>query len=349
MKRTTVIFSLALTAIALLASCASTKPATLPGKEITDWQARHENIMATTFATREQIANFPRQESKNPAVSMAHKIPSEYLADSRHEGKIIEVRYTATDRAGDGSQIEKVADVYIPYNYERDAKTRYSTVYLVHGWTGTSDVYFACDEGKHDLQNLLDNMIEKGDIPSVIVVTPTWDRDNKGKPLDESIKEMSVFWEELEKELVPYIDSNFRTIADRDHRAATGFSLGAASTWYSFIHSMSLFRYYLPASGNCFAIEERSEKPETNAETAAFLVQTLQSDNVSPGDYFIYSVAGTNDVAFRLNESLNNELVKYPDYFNERNFVYQLNEGGIHWWDSIQVDFYNALPLFFKK
>ena len=76
---------LVMAAIALLVSCASAKPTTLPEKEITDWQERHENIIATAFATREQIANFPRQESKNPAVSMAHKIPSEYLADSRHD------------------------------------------------------------------------------------------------------------------------------------------------------------------------------------------------------------------------------------------------------------------------
>lgn len=348
MKKLTLVFAATFTAFVLvLAGCANTKTAALPGTEITDWHARHENIMATTFATRDQIANVPRQESKNPRVSMARQIPSEYLSDGNQKGKIIEIRYTASDRAGDGSQIEKVADVYIPYGYETGIRQRYSTVYLVHGWTGTSDVYFACDEGKHDLQNLLDNMIEKGDIPSVIVVTPTWDRDNKGKPLDESIKEMSVFWEELEKELVPYIDTNFRTIADRDHRAATGFSLGAASTWYTFIHSMKLFRYYLPASGNCFAIEERSDNPEINAKTAEFLVETLRKNGVSPSDYYIYSIAGTNDVAFRLNESLNNELVKHSEYFNESNFIYQLNEGGIHWWDSIQVDFYNALPQFF--
>lgn len=347
MKRTLTIFATAVLSFALLAGCSSTKTLELPGTEITDWQTRHENIMATTFATRDQIANFPRQESKNPVVSMARQIPSEYLSDGKQKGKIIEIRYTASDRAGDGSQIEKVADVYIPYGYENDTKQKYSTVYLVHGWTGTSDVYFACDEGKHDLQNLLDNMIEKKDIPPVIVITPTWDRDNKGKELEESIKEMSVFYEELEKELVPYIDTNFRTIADRDHRAATGFSLGAASTWYTFIHSMKLFRYYLPASGNCFAIEERSDNPETNARTAEFLVDTLKKNGVSPSDYYIYSIAGTNDVAFRLNESLNNELVNYPEYFNESNFVYQLNEGGIHWWDSIQVDFYNALPQFF--
>ena len=95
-------------------------------------------------------------------------------------------------------------------------------------------MYFAHEDGKNDLKVLLDNMIEKGDIAPTIVITPTWDRDNKGKELEESIREMSVFYDELENELVPYIDEHFRTIADRDHRAAAGFSLGAASTWYTF-------------------------------------------------------------------------------------------------------------------
>ena len=322
---------------------------TLPGEVITDWHERYENIMATTFATREQIANVPAQTSNNPVVTMAEQIPEEYLNEAGQQGKIIEISYQAPDRAGDGKTIEKVADVYLPYGYETDTEKQYDSIYLVHGWTGTSDVYFAHEDGKNDLKVLLDNMIEKGDIAPALVITPTWDRDNKGKELEESISEMSVFYEELENELVPYIDEHFRTIADRNHRAATGFSLGAASTWYTFLNSMDLFRWYLPASGNCFVIEERSDDPEVNAKTAEYLVNYLKDSNISPKDYFIYSIAGTKDVAFRLNESLNNQLVNYPEYFNESNFIYQLNEGGIHWWDSIQVDFYNALPIFFEN
>lgn len=67
MKKT-VLFTIAaaLAASIMLDSCQSAKQVSLPGTEITDWQARHEKIMETTFATREQVAAFPSQKSPLP-------------------------------------------------------------------------------------------------------------------------------------------------------------------------------------------------------------------------------------------------------------------------------------------
>jgi Putative esterase len=58
--------------------------------------------------------------------------------------------------------------------------------------------------------------------------------DLTGKPfgLPEMMKgmqEMAAFEDDVTQELIPFVDSHLRTVADRDHRAMTGLSLGAIS------------------------------------------------------------------------------------------------------------------------
>jgi enterochelin esterase-like enzyme len=53
------------------------------------------------------------------------------------------------------------------------------------------------------------------------------------------MQEMSqTFEDDLTQALIPYIDSNFRTIADREHRAMAGLSMGACRPSWS--HSITL-------------------------------------------------------------------------------------------------------------
>ena len=87
----------------------------------------------------------------------------------------------------------------------------------MHGWTMTAGDFF--QSSQNDIVNMLDNMIEKGDIPPVIVVCVTFDA--------------SVFHRDLRDNLIPAIESQFHTYAldvteegiqaSRNHRAFGGF------------------------------------------------------------------------------------------------------------------------------
>ena len=57
----------------------------------------------------------------------------------------------------------------------------------------------------------------------------------------------------VSKDLIPFIDANFRTIADRDHRALAGLSMGGAEAMRIGINHLELFAHiglFSPAIGN---------------------------------------------------------------------------------------------------
>jgi enterochelin esterase family protein len=57
------------------------------------------------------------------------------------------------------------------------------------------------------------------------------------------------FPESLVKDLVPFIDRNYRTLADRDHRAIAGLSVGGAQTMYAAFNHLDLFAWVAAFSG----------------------------------------------------------------------------------------------------
>lgn len=64
----------------------------------------------------------------------------------------------------------------------------------------------------------------------------------------------AAFEDDLTQVLIPYIDSNFRTIADRDHRAMAGLSMGGAQTFQVTFDHLDLFSYIGGFSGAAGAL-----------------------------------------------------------------------------------------------
>ena len=110
---------------------------------------------------------------------------------------------------------------------------------------------------------ILDNLIASGSAkPMIIVMAYGYarragyvDPDLTGKPFGspemmKAMQEMSqAFEDDLTQVLIPYIDSNFRTIADRDHRAMAGLSMGGMQTFQVTFDHLDLFSYIGGFSG----------------------------------------------------------------------------------------------------
>ena len=64
----------------------------------------------------------------------------------------------------------------------------------------------------------------------------------------------------LVDELVPYIDANFRTKADKKHRAMAGLSMGGMETRKITLARPDVFDYYGLLSGGTYAPEELTVK-----------------------------------------------------------------------------------------
>ncbi|HKM92194.1 MAG TPA: alpha/beta hydrolase-fold protein [Prolixibacteraceae bacterium] len=136
--------------------------------------------------------------------------------------------------------------VYTPAGYEQNSKTRYPVLYLQHG--SFEDETGWPSQGKANL--ILDNLIAaKQAVPMIIVM----DNGYAYKPQDNTTHKnafpVSVFEEVMIQEIIPMIDTQFRTIADRDHRAIAGLSMGANQTMRIIMNHLDKFASYGGFSG----------------------------------------------------------------------------------------------------
>lgn len=117
------------------------------------------------------------------------------------------------------------AFVYTPPGYDQDLQKRYPVLYLQHGW-GENE-YGWGEQGCAPL--IMDNLIAEGKAkPFIIVMTYGMTNDTQmGGIRNFDIKPFETV---LVDELIPYVDSNFRTLPDQPNRAMAGLSMGGMET-----------------------------------------------------------------------------------------------------------------------
>lgn len=134
--------------------------------------------------------------------------------------------------------------VYTPAGYgDNDNKDRrYPVLYLQHG--SFEDETGWGKQGKAPL--ILDNLIAAGKaVPMLVVMDNGYaTRPGEGTPLGTSL-----FEEVLMEEVIPMIDTKFRTLSNRENRAIAGLSMGANQTMRIAMNHPEAFAYYAGFSG----------------------------------------------------------------------------------------------------
>ena len=140
------------------------------------------------------------------------------------------------------------AFVYTPPQYGKNKKQKYPVLYLQHGW-GEDETAWS-NQGHANL--IMDNLIAEGKAePFIIVMTYGMTNEVRFGGLREFTAE--TFEKVLVDELVPYIDANFQTRADKAHRAMAGLSMGAFETKLITLRRPEMFNYYGLMSGGQYA------------------------------------------------------------------------------------------------
>jgi enterochelin esterase family protein len=149
--------------------------------------------------------------------------------------------------------------VYLPPAYDAQATARYPVLYLQHG--GGEDETGWIRQGRANF--ILDNLLAEGKCkPMIVVMAYGYARragqpapDLTGKPFGspEFMKAMqdmaSAFEADVTDALIPFVDSTYRTIADRDHRAMAGLSMGGMQTFQVTLNHLDRFSYIGGFSG----------------------------------------------------------------------------------------------------
>ena len=143
------------------------------------------------------------------------------------------------------------AFVYTPPGYDKELSERYPVLYLQHGYCENETSW--PNQGRANL--IMDNLIAEGQArPFIIVMTYGMTNEIRFGGLRDF--DINPFQTVLVDELIPYIDANFRTLADQEHRAMAGLSMGGFETRLVTLNKPDVFSYYGLFSGGVYKSEE---------------------------------------------------------------------------------------------
>ena len=161
--------------------------------------------------------------------------------------------------------------VYTPAEYEK-GKKRYPVLYLQHGM-GEGETSWML-QGK--MQHIMDNAIAKGEAVPMIVVMESGDIKQpfnfaSGASNEQGRSDYGAsFYPVLLNDLIPYIDANFRTKADRENRAMAGLSWGGHQTFDVVLQNLDKFAWMGTFSGAIFGLDVKTVYNGVFADAATF-------------------------------------------------------------------------------
>ena len=139
--------------------------------------------------------------------------------------------------------------VYTPYGYEKNTKEKYPVLYLLHGGGGDEEAWPSMGRAVQ----ILDNLIEKGLAKPMIVVMPNGNPTQRAAqtlklPNDGKAEGQNAYVNSLVKEIIPFIEKEYRAIPKPEARAISGLSMGGGHTTSATIAYPGVFGYICPLS-----------------------------------------------------------------------------------------------------
>jgi enterochelin esterase family protein len=264
-----------------------------------------------------------------------------YSAQNVPHGEVREVWYHS-----DVTDTFRHAMVYTPPGYDTQTRTRYPVLYLQHG--GGEDETGWTRQGHANF--ILDNLIAQGSCKPMLVVMANGYARRAGPqpasaptPMAAMQQMAAVFEDDVTKALIPFIDSNFRTIADRDHRAMAGLSMGGMQTFSTTFHHLDLFSYIggfsgasIPTTPGQDKVDIKSAYNGAMADPAAFAKRV----------HLLYVGIGTDEPA-RMHdgiEKLHKSLLEA-----QIEHVYYESPGTAHEWQTWRRDLKDFAPRLFQE
>lgn len=284
-----------------------------------------------------------------------------------HRGRMVRVDYT-TDVYEYGFTYPKYCNVYLPYCYdENDPQRKYNVLYYQHGNTCDPELF-----NTPERITRFDNLFASGEIEPCIIVCTTYYFDpkrdaqirmkNGGAMAGDNFStgNPANFYREVIESIIPAVESKFHTYlvdpsiegikATRDHRAFSGYSRGAACTWYMIHNAFEFFRWYGPMS--CMTTAGRGLRDKlTEEEVTSYITYQIQHKPELP--FFIYASNGDPEKDVKEMNTQMRYLTKCPvfRYGTDpalHNIFYAVSEFS-HTDLLVPYYLYNSLQVFFHR
>jgi enterochelin esterase-like enzyme len=130
--------------------------------------------------------------------------------------------------------------VYTPPGYTADRE--YPVLYMLHGLGNTHSEW--SDRARVPI--ITDNLLADGKIEPLVIIFPSGDAvatvDNP-RPGRAQAGYGEPFTNDFLKEVIPYVESHYSVLTDRDHRALAGMSMGGGQTLNIGLSHVDLFAW----------------------------------------------------------------------------------------------------------
>ena len=256
-----------------------------------------------------------------------------YYTECEHKGKVERIDYATSYL---GRPMDKYAFVYTPYGY--DENQPYEILYLIHGGLEYAEKYLYEKGEENPLKRAVDHMIDRKEIPPVIIVTPSGYPDNKIPEKHDSAV-VNEFHKELVNDLLPAVEGKYKTFNDRNHRSVMGWSMGSMTTWSIFMNRIANFSRFAFLSGHAsvgdkpLGLDAHFDRQWAN-DTINQVIEAVKAQGFTKKDYSIYAITGTQDIVyepFTLQMGVLQSCKEYFEFYGpEQNAAYLVWKDGEH-------------------
>ncbi|HEY3706759.1 MAG TPA: alpha/beta hydrolase-fold protein [Terracidiphilus sp.] len=271
-------------------------------------------------------------DPRNPLTSQSlthassmYEVPGadfmEYKAGVPH-GAIASVYYDSSATNG-----QRRMHIYTPPGYEAGT-SRLPVLYLLHGGGDSDDSWSTVGRAGA----ILDNLIAAGKAVPLIIVMPAGHISTEFRLTPGIRMGHDAFNDDLIKVVLPYVDAHYRTLADRDHRAIAGLSMGGVQSLNIALANAPDFAYVGVFSSGWFP-DSLKEEEDTDLAQYRASRKTFRLFWVDAGKY---------DIALQNSHATVDALMKAGIAVEDH------ESGGFHAWNNWR-DYLNVFaPLLFR-
>jgi enterochelin esterase family protein len=239
--------------------------------------------------------------------------------------------------------LERHINVYVPAEYDQNPTKSYPVLYLLHGWGEDENGW----SNQGHMGNIMDGLIAAGKSVPMIVVMDCGDIKTNPDVRKASVNDVTQIFV---KDLIPFIDKNFRTKTDRLNRAMAGLSRGGMQTTQTVFNNTDKFAWLATFSG-FFVGAPRGLAPSASATPAP---QGTQDPAISAFNG-IFKDPAAFDKQFKLlfistgtEENSPKASVEALKAHGIKNIVFHESQGTAHEWLTWRRALNEFAPRLFK-
>ena len=239
-----------------------------------------------------------------------------------------------------GLGMDRRLTIYTPPGYEA-SKENYPVLYLLHGAGGDEEAWIALGR----TAQIMDNLISQGKAKPMIIVMPNGNVSQDAAPGEGhegyytpqfmAPKTMNGMYELNFMDIVKFVEANYRVLADKEHRAIAGLSMGG-------FHSLHISRYF-PNTFDYVGLFSAAIMPREDATNKVYSDFDSTLETQMKNGFKLYWIAiGKTDFLYKANQ----EYLQKLDAMGMK-YEYVESPGG-HTWRNWRVYLTQFAPRLFQ-